>query len=245
MVLVLIVACFSSAFLPLSDITAEELIARHTEARGGINNLRAVKTSFERFVMNETIELTVWRVLPDKLRIMWSRNGVPEGMECYNGSIAWEYIPDNDNPDPCILSGVPAKALERAARRLDRLVFFREMGCSVSYLGIEEIPNGPAHVILLTMPDGQQEYNYLDVGSLMLVKTFSFVEIHGSVDRKPLTRILSEYRMQDGIMVPGRIVETAPGTTEVTVWLERRFNVAIDDAIFSLPERNPLTVPIR
>lgn len=225
---------------PIYSQTVDEIVDKYINALGGHEKLRSIQSSFERFTINGGVELTVWKKKPNEIRIEWKTADGRRGTECFNGEIAWEYIPYNDNPNPFVLSGVQAKALERASRFENKLLDYMERGIVVQFLGDEDIETDEAHVLLLTMADEHQEYFYIDVESGLLVKTFTFVEIHASKDKKPQTRWLSDYRASNGIMSPGNITMTAPGVREVKVWKAREYNTEIEDSIFALPKENPL-----
>lgn len=217
--------------------TVDDILAKYFEARGGYDNLKEVQSSLEVFTINGNVTLTVKKKRPNKIRIDWQTENGHKGAEGFDGKTAWEFNPYDDNPDPTLVEGVPAKALERAASFDDRLMDYREKGTAIEYKGTDTFEDRTMYVLKVTLKDGQQQDYYIDAETYLLRKTYAVIEIHGSKEKKPQTRVLSDYKEVNGFTVPHKIVETVVGgNTEVKVWKSRHFNIDIADSTFSAPK---------
>src|SRR5262249_40231302 len=113
-------------------LTAEQIIARHVEARGGLEKLRALQSLRRTGHMvypGMKVEMSVveLRARPGRVRKDVSLHGLVN-VDAFDGEVAWKVRPFNGRKDPERVSADEAKALRISADIEGPLVDFRSKG---------------------------------------------------------------------------------------------------------------------
>lgn len=220
--------------------TADELIAKNIEARGGLDKLRAIEsthaTGTMKFTGDFAIELDLSEVVTRDGRI---RNEVTlqglTAVQAYDGKDAWQISPFQGRKDPDKMSADDAKALLDSTDIDGPLVDWKAKGHAVTYLGTEDVDGTDAHKLKLVEKDGDVKYLYLDPDY--------FLEIRQVVQRKvrgveqEFEADLGNYELVEGVYMPFSI-ESGPkgGNKNQKVVIERvEVNQKVDDASFHFP----------
>src|SRR5262249_182381 len=107
--------------------TVDEIIAKNIQARGGIENLKAVKTVRKDAKINQGgFRATVLQEnqRPNKVREEFIIQGMAE-IEAYDGKTAWQISPFEGRKDPNLVSADDAKALVESADIDGQLVDYK------------------------------------------------------------------------------------------------------------------------
>ena len=234
-------ALLAAAAPGASAVTADELVAKNIEARGGLEKLRAIEsrhaTGKMKFTGDFAMELALAEVVTRDGRI---RNEVAvQGMtavQAYDGKEAWQISPFQGRKDPDRMSADDAKALLDSLDLDGPLVDYRAKGHTVTYLGTEDVDGTDAHKLKLVEKDGDVKYIYLDPDY--------FLEIRQTVQRKvrgveqEYESDLGNYEQVAGVYMPFSI-ESGPkgGNKNQKVVLEKvEVNMDVDDASFHFPK---------
>jgi outer membrane lipoprotein-sorting protein len=114
---------------------------------------------------------------------------------------------------------------------------YKEKGHQLELDGIEEIEGTEAYVLKLTKKNGNIDYYYLDKDSYLIVKLKTKTIVNGS--EMEVEALMSNYQDVDGYLAPFTLEQKMAGQSIFTMMLEEvKFNVEIDDAIFSKPSGN-------
>ena len=226
---------------PDIDPTADDIIARHIEARGGLEHIMAITTLRQSGRVKMGQEGNAWinlfgeRKRVDLLRIEFSFNNM-HGVEGWDGQRAWEHNPWKGMAQAEYVEGLPAEALKRGAEFDGPLVGYREKGHVVRFIGTEEADGLRFFLLEVTRNDGNVIHYYLDAESLLTARTVSVRPIHGS-DPAETHTIYDDYREVEGVLYPFQSRELARdgGHWELFIWDSMEANVPLEDSRFSLP----------
>jgi hypothetical protein len=221
-------------------LTAEDLVAKNVEARGGLEKLHAIKTlrlSGKLLVNAGMIELRYVTLVkrPQSIRYEAELQGLTQ-VQAFDGSQAWQINPFQGRKDPEKLSADDAKGMgEDAVDILGPLVDYREKGYTLDYLGIEDVDGTQAHKLRVTRPNGDILFIYLDPDYFLEIRTLSRRIEHG-VPNETVTDY-GDYEKVDGVYLPLAQESGPKGSADrQKVQFDTvESNVPIDDATLHFP----------
>ena len=248
--LLLLVACGggnpAGSDLEPSDLTLDEVIARSVTARGGLENLRAIRSVDMRGTMESTGRLEVSDApisiaieSPARyVRRLETEPGKP-AIEAIDGPSAWHLLPQTGATEA---TEMPAARSRRFRRRADiegPLVDWRAKGHQVELLGKGVVDDRPAYVLKIELADGESTTQYLDASSFLLFREY---ERTRSVVRSRWIEAeisYSHYLEAGGVQWPGQEeVRLAIANFAQTIrWQSVDVNVDLDDRRFVMPRR--------
>jgi hypothetical protein len=116
------------------------------------------------------------------------------------------------------------------------LVNWREKGHVVELEGREQLEDGEAFKLKVTLHDGLIRYDYIDVDSFQIVRSDRNETIRGR--RKRMVETFSDFRDVDGLVLPHLIENYVEDRPEViTIEVERfELDPELDDSRFHFPE---------
>lgn len=218
-------------------MTAEELVARHVAARGGLERILAIRTLRQRGTVTSpqyVVHIYGERKRPDLLRIEFTMDGTT-GMEGWDGQAAWEFNPWRGMGQAEYVTGLPALALQRGAEFDGPLVGYRERGHTVALVAAAGAAPG-GYTLRVTRNDGNIIDHTLDAATLLVVQTRSVRPIHGSAPEETVT-LYDDYRRVAGVLFPFRSQELARdgAHSELFQWEMMEANLPLADARFQIP----------
>jgi len=211
-----------------AGMTAEELVAKNLEARGGAAKLQALTsmhTVGKRRVGGGTEAKTEsWAVAPDKYRTEFTLQGLVAIQAC-DGSEAWSINPFGGRRDPQKMSADDAKDLVQAAAFAGPFSDYQAKGSKIEALGTEDIDGTEAYKLRVTFKNGDTQYVFLDPDSFLEIRTVDHRMVRGQEDVS--TTDLGEYEKVDGLYFPFEIGRNQLDTVEL--------NVTVDPKLFAFP----------
>jgi hypothetical protein len=213
-----------------------EILNRHFEAAGGLENLKAERTQyFEGDIALAGMQgsIKAWTQKPDRMRAEISLGplNIKQGD---NGEIRW-VLDSNGKLQVTTKSDEIALRRRDVKRRMARYEYAEPTSdiFSLSFEGTEEVEGTDCYVIKVTnsINDDQHIY-YISVDGFRLEKKYAF-EGEDSADT-----YYDDYRRVDGIMVAFYVKEVPDNTgqpQEITV-TKYESNPDIDPALFEAPE---------
>src|SRR5271163_5020981 len=134
--IVLLAVCCCGVFSHAQ--TADELIAKNIEARGGMEKLKAINTlrMTGRFKSARGRSAAVGQenARPNLVRETLSQQGMTQ-VQAYDGATGWQIQPFGGRKDPQLMGGDTARNLVLEADLDGPLVDYKEKGSTVEYLG--------------------------------------------------------------------------------------------------------------
>ena len=238
---VLVFGSFTLLSAPASAWTADELVARHIEARGGAANLQAIRSLrlTGRAVFGEgdfAIE-AAWAKLairPGTVRIETTLQGLTS-VEALEGKEAWSVQPFGGRRDPEKGSADEARSHSHEADFDGPLVGWREKAKSVEYLGTEDVDGTSAHKLRVRLKDGDTVTVFLDPDSLLAIRELWQELVRGTEKVSEID--FGSYERVAGVWIPFSLELGRPGRPkQARITIERaEANIAADAALFRFP----------
>src|SRR3989449_707683 len=200
-------AALSAAAAP--SLTVDEIVARHTEARGGAAKLAALqnlKVAGKAFFGGDDFAITAQfaqvRKRPGAIRTEVTLQGLT-AIDAYDGKESWSVDPFQGRKDPFRTTADEARGLAQDADLEGALIGWREKGNQVSYLGTEDVDGTPAHKLRVALKEGDVQYVYLDPDYFLEIRRVSERKIRGS--ERVTETDFGSYVQVNGVWVPSSI----------------------------------------
>lgn len=225
---------------PCMAMTADELIGKNIQAKGGLDKIKAIDTSKStgkiEFTGDSAFQLAISQTVTRKgeIRQEASLQGLTQ-VQAWDGHIAWQIQPFRGRKDPEKLSADNAKGLVEDADIDGPLVDYRAKGNKVEYLGTEDVDGTEAYKLKVTMKSGDVKYFYLDPDFFLEIRITTRRMIRGT--EQEFETDLGNYEQVAGVYMPFSM-ETGPkgGPKSQKMTIEKiEVNVPVDDAIFAFP----------
>jgi hypothetical protein len=220
----------------------DEIVARHVEAIGGIDRLRAIQSvrmkgrvsagaGREAVVVREVLR-------PDKIRTEFTVQGVT-GVYAFDGERGWKVSPFEGSSAPVLMEDEEAAQAADQADIEGPLVDWRAKGHRVALLGKETLDGRDVHKLEVTLRSGRVLYQYLDAETFLRVRAQSTRLLRGhEVD---IETTFDDYREVQGVLFPHSIETGAvgrPRRLEIQVE-EIELNPPLDGSYFQMPALVP------
>ena len=235
-----LVVPLSLVFVPLlaHALTADELLAKNLEARGGADKVAAIRTlkSEGKLVFGGQFELalTQYQKAPDSVRSEASIQGLT-AVQAWDGKDAWQISPFQGRKDPEKMSADDAKALADDAPIAGALIGAKERGDKVEYLGTEDVDGTEAHKLKVTRKNGDVDYVYLDPDQFLEIRTVSQRYVRGTLSER--TTDFGDYEEVNGVFFPFSMTSEnkSDGSRAQTTIDHAEANAPIEDSLFAFP----------
>lgn len=218
--------------------TAEELVNKNIEARGGIEKIKAIKSmritgkliaggGFTAATMQENQR-------PNLVRETFSLQGMT-AVTAYDGATGWQIQPFGGKKDPELMGEDDLKDLLLDADFDGPLVDYKEKGNTVEFMGHDVVDGDDALRLKVTLKDGDIIYYFLDPDTYLEIRKEVQEFIRGSVREtvlemgsyKPVAGVMYSYSISQGSKANPAQQTTAVEKIEV--------NINIDPADFAVP----------
>lgn len=211
-----------------SAMTAEELVAKNLEARGGAAKLRAITTVHKvgKVRAGGGLEAKVesWAIAPDRFRGEFNLQGLT-AVQAWDGQEAWAISPFGGRREPQKLTPDDAKELIENSDIVGPLVDYAAKGNKIEYLGTEDIDGTDAHKLRVTLKNGDTQYRYIDPDAFLEIRVVNHRMIRGQ--EQVSTTDLGEYERVDGVYFPFESGQAHIDKVEL--------NQPIDKTMFAFP----------
>ena len=228
-------------FLPLlaAAQTADEIVKKALDARGGADKIRAVQS--ERITGHLSSAQGVEGVFvlelkrPYKMHTEVSIEG-QKIIRVYDGkSAGWTVNPFAENKDLQPMSAEDLKGITDESDMDGPLVDYKSKGHSIELAGKEDLDGKPVYRLKLTTKNGDVRSYLIDASSFLTTKWVALRKI-GDKDF-PWESSLSDYRDVQGLKYPFKIEQGSPGTDfKQTLTTEKiEIDPPLDESRFAKP----------
>jgi hypothetical protein len=222
-----------------SQPTADELVAKNIEAKGGataLHALQSLRLTGKLLVQQGQIELGYLQIKkrPDEVRTEASLQGMTQ-IEAYDGKEGWKVSPFFGRKDPERMSADDVKALVEDTEIDGPLVDWKMKGSAVEYLGTEDVEGTLAHKLKVVRKNGDVSFVYLDPDHFLEIRVLTQRVRHGA--HEEVETDLGDYEKAGGVFVPTSIDSGRKGAQDKQrIIIDKvEANVPVDDAIFHFP----------
>ncbi len=238
-IVLLAVCCFATLSSSRSWAqTADELIAKNIQARGGMEKIKAIKTlrmtgkfegggGFTAAVSQESER-------PTLIRQTFSLQGMT-AVQAYDGATGWQIQPFGGKKDPELMGEDDLRDLLLDGDFDGPLLDYKEKGSTVEYLGHDVVDGDDALRLKVTLKNGDIIYDYLDPDTFIEIRKEIQQFIRGSVRDRVVG--YGSYKPVAGVMYPFSISQGPKNhPDEQTNTVQKiEANVTINPADFALP----------
>ena len=218
----------------------DDLVARHIEAKGGLDNLQAIqslKWTGSSEIMGENIAYTLYQKRPNRVRTKMDMASMGEMTSGYDGETAWSINPMQGGGAQVMPEGQAGQIINQAD--IDgMLVGYKDKGITLDLVGEEEVQGSNAYKLKVTRANGPDIHLFLDASSYLIVKQESEGQDFQSGGTITIESFLTDYREVDGVMF-AFAQETEIGGGQFTWKVEYsdvEVNGEMDDALFAMPK---------
>jgi outer membrane lipoprotein-sorting protein len=219
--------------------TADEIVAKNIQARGGLEKIKSIQSMRMTGTMrlgDERLPTTLELKRPNRSRWEFTLEG-QTAIQAFDGKTAWMIMPFEGQTEPQIMTDQEAKDIEMQADVDGPLVDAAAKGNTIELLGKEKIDGGvEAWRLRITRKTGDSRDLYIDAKTYLQVLAVSRRTNDGrSVE---IRSKIGDYRKVDGVMLPHSFEATASGVpqTQALEFQKIELNVPIDDSRFAMPK---------
>jgi outer membrane lipoprotein-sorting protein len=225
----------------LSAQTVDEIIAKHVQARGGMDKMKAVQS------IRSTATMTMGPVeapgilvqkRPSEARLEFTVQGLT-AVQAFDGKDAWQIMPFTGKKDAEPMSADEKKEIEEMADLDGPIVDYKSKGNQVELLGKEKVEGTDAYKLKVTLKNGDVQTIYLDADSFLSIKEEVKRTVRGT--EQEFESSIGDYKEVEGLMFPFAIESSVKGSPEkqkITI-TKIELNVPLDDATFKMPAAAP------
>ena len=219
--------------------TAQELIAKNIEAKGGAAALQAV-TGLRRqgkLIVNGgqyVLDVVETKQRPESIRLDVSLQGLTQ-VQAYDGKEGWKIDPFGGRKDPERMPADDVKEMIDDASIAGPLADASARGSKVEYLGTEDIDGTAAHKLKVTRKDGSVQYVYLDPDFFLEIRVESQRQVRG-VKRTTITDF-GNYEKIAGVFLPLAVEASVKGEGDPAKfeYEKAEVNPTVAPAYFAFP----------
>lgn len=219
--------------------TAEELVTKNIEAKGGLEKIKAVKTlrmsGRAEQPDNPPLAVVIEHTRPDVIRQDITVAGMTM-VQAYDGKAGWTIQPFGGRKDPQLMGEDDLRDLTIDADLDGPLVDYKAKGNTVEYMGHDTVDGDDVLRLKVTLKDGDVLYYDLDPDTYLEIRREAQEYIRGSV--KESVTEYGSYKAVDGVMYPYSLAiwpKNDP-TQTLTVTIDKvEVNVPLAESLFAVP----------
>lgn len=235
---VIVLAAFSCMSVFGRSQTADDLVNKNIEAKGGIDKIKAIHSIRMMGKLNAgggfTASVGQENLRPDLVRETFSLQGMT-AVTAYDGTAGWQIQPFEGHKDPQLMGEDDLRDLLLDADFDGPLVGYKEKGNTVEYLGHDIVDGDDALRLKVTQKNGDIIYYFLDPDTYLEIRKEVQEFIRGSIHEKVFE--MGSYKPVAGVMFPYSISQgSKTNPAESTTTLQKiEVNVPIEQTEFALP----------
>jgi hypothetical protein len=219
--------------------TADELVAKNIEAKGGIDKIHAIKTMR---MTGKTVlpggfvgAVSQENTRPNLVRETFSLQGMT-AVQAFDGAAGWQIQPFGGRKDPQLLGEDDLRDLLIDSDFDGPMVNYKEKGNTVEYLGHDVVDGDDALRLKVTLKNGDILYYYLDPDTYLEIRRETQEFIRGSV--KESASELGSYKPVAGVMFPFSLAsgpKNDPTSWQATTVEKIEVNLPLENSEFAVP----------
>ncbi len=218
--------------------TAEELVNRNLQAKGGVDKIKAIRSLRATGKLQQggmTAQVGTDSMAPNLLRRSFTIQGLTQ-IQAYDGNTGWKISPFEGRKDPERLGEEELRDVMESAIFLGPLVDYQAQGNRIEYLGKDLIDGDDVYRLKVTLKNGDIWYYYLDPETFLEVRMEKVRFIRGVVHESVIE--CGSYKLVAGVYMPFTCEtgsKQSPGNRSQVTYDKIEPNVTLDPAEFKMP----------
>ncbi len=219
--------------------TADELVNKNIEAKGGLEKIKAVKSvrmSGKTVLPGGFVAATGQENMrPNLLRETFSLQGMT-AVQAYDGSTGWQIQPFGGKKDPQFMGEDDLRDLIIDSDIDGPLVDYKAKGNTVEFMGHDVVDGDDALRLKVTLKNGDIVYYFLDPDTYLEIRKETQEFIRGSV--RDNASEMGSYKPVAGVMYPFSVStgpRNDPSQWQTTTMDKIEVNVPLQSSDFAVP----------
>ncbi len=231
------------AAAPALAITAEEIVAKNVEARGGaaaLASLKSLRRTGRLVLPGQNILITLSEVIerPGRIRREATYQGLTQ-IQAWDGVKGWQVQPFEGRKDPALMSEDDAKPFRLAAELDGPFVDAKAKGHALDYLGTEDVEGTVAHKLRVRLKWGGDVTFWIDADTWMVIRSLQTGTVRGAVQETETD--YGDYEKAGGVWVPmseeSGPRNSPPASRAKSIYDKAEANVAVARDAFTFPAK--------
>ncbi len=218
--------------------TAEDIIAKHITAMGGIEKIKAlnsIKMTGSYMMMGMEFPFTVLSKRPLMTRIESTIQGMTM-IQAYDGSTAWGVSPFMGSKEPEVMPEDQAKDIIERADYDGDFVDYTAKGHTIEFAGKDEVEGSPVFKLKVTKKSGDVSVYFIDAENYLQIKVVSKIKVQGTETESEM--VYGNYKPVAGVQIPHSIESRIGGKIASQIVIEKvETNIPIENSIFVMPKK--------
>jgi hypothetical protein len=219
--------------------TAEELVAKNLQAKGGIEKIKAIHSLRLSGKVQQgggfTALISSTASAPNLRRETFTVQGMSD-IQAYDGLTGWHISPFGGRKEPELLGEDELRGLTEEADFYGPMVDYQKKDNRIEYLGHDTVDGDDVYRLKVTLANGDILYYYLDPETFLEIRVEKVQFIRGSVQET--FRNLGSYKQVEGVYFPFSIEagskQNPEDASKITID-KIEANVAVNPQEFKLP----------
>jgi hypothetical protein len=219
--------------------TAEELVAKNLQARGGLEKIKAIHSLRTTGKVQQgggfTALISSTALAPNLRRETFTVQGMSD-IQAYDGSTGWHISPFGGRKEPELLGEDELRGLTEEADFYGPMVDYQKKDNRIEYLGHDTVDGDDVYRLKVTLANGDLLYYYLDPETYLEIRVEKVQFIRGSVQET--FRNLGSYKQVEGVYFPFSIEagskQNPEDASKITID-KIEANLAVNPQEFKLP----------
>jgi hypothetical protein len=222
----------------LTAQSVDEIINKHVKAMGGtekLSQLKSIKIAANMEVMNMEVPVTTTIVQNKAFRTETSLQGMTI-IQAIDGDTGWMINPMTGDNTPTPLAEETIAILS-AQTDITGLFNYKEKGYKATLEGEEDLGGAKVYKVVITLPSGIQQTNYISKETFYILKIKSIVQVEGNEITSENKQ--SNFKQVSGITVPflSEITSSAMPEAKMTNTITSvEINPKIQEGYFAMPK---------
>ena len=218
----------------VSAQTADEIVEKNLQAKGGLTRMRAIQSVRQTSRMSMQGmdgQIVMVSKRPNLMRQEMTIQGQTVIM-ANDGVNPWMINPFSGQSRAIILDGPLAEMTREQSAFDGPLVDYKERGSRLELVATEALGTAKVHHLKLTSKAGIVQHIYIDTTTMLDTLIVSETAGAGKLEQE-----LLDYRDVEGIKVPFHVRTKTNGVVQSELKVEKvEFNAKIDDSVFKMPK---------
>lgn len=221
-------AFFSVSFLAGKAQTADEVISKYIENKGGADNVRSIKTVIMHGNINQggnKIPITIYGINNKAFRIEFTFNGMT-GYQIITDTAGWGFNPFMGQTSAEPMTADDVKSSQDQLDLQDDLLDYASKGTAVEYLGKDDVEGTECHKLKVTFKNGKEKTYYIGTQDNLLVKVSEKITANGQ-EMESATTFGNYQKTENGVLMAHSIMNSLQGQVEIdTVEVNKEIDLA-------------------
>jgi hypothetical protein len=235
--------CMLGVSRSASAVTADEIVARNVEARGGaaaLASLKSIRRTGRLVLPGRSLLITLSdvRERPGRIRQEATYQGLTQ-IQAWGGEKGWQVQPFEGRKEPSMMSEDDVKPFRNAADLDGPFVNAKAKGHSLEYLGTEDVDGTLAHKLRVRLKWGGEVTVWIDPDTWMVIRDLQTLTVRGA--EQQVETDYGDYEKVGGVFVPMSEERgprsSPPASREKSIYDKAEANVAVAEDAFAFPAK--------